>query len=399
MYWNVTSLTKMGSIINQSLKGSKPEVLDQIKFNDLDLISIYPDYRKYFSNILLKRKLSSAVLSSFFKDLSRGLESGLSAPEAISSLNEQTTNLLLKATISKLSLFIIDGHSFMDAFENTKVFPNIVHSSLDAAQSSGNLSEVTLILSEYFKFMNENRVRVIKSLIYPVCVFIALTVASIVISIKLVPQLSSILPVQADENIPARFIIAYAAVMRSYWWMALLGLVAVVLAIIKIWEYKKDRLMKYVFQLPLLGNLIKEMEFALLFLNLYVYQKSGVNIIASMTNIYSNRPNFVTNRLMDIKNQVNHGYSLGDAFKSDEFFSSLITMSIKKGETTGNLYQYFYEIYQYYDQRSRDSIESLITFINPALLTFAVVYLGLIIGCFILPLYSSMSGTGIGLNK
>ena len=157
--------------------------------------------------------------------------------------------------------------------------------------------------------------------------------------------------------------------------------------------------MKYVLQLPLLGPLIKEMEFTFLFLNLYVYQKSGVNIITSMTNIYSNHPNEVTRRLIDIKDKVNQGYSLGDALKSDEFFPPLIAMNIKKGETTGNLYQYFYEIYQYYDQRSRDSIESLITFINPALLTIAVSYLGLIISCFILPLYSSMSGTGIGLNK
>ena len=95
---------------------------------------------------------------------------------------------------------------------------------------------------------------------------------------------------------------------------------------------------------------------------------------------------------MDIKNKVDQGYSLGEALKTDDFFPSLIWMNIKKGETTGNLYQYFYEIYQYYDQRSHDSIESFITFINPALLSIAVAYLGLIISCFILPLYSSMSG-------
>ncbi len=389
----------MGSIVNQTLKGARQEVCAQVRFNDLDLISIHPDYKKYFANVLLKGKLSGAVLSSFFKDFSRGLKSGLSAQETIASLNEQTTNPLLKETLRKLSIAIIDGHSFKDAFAHTKVFPLIVLSSLDAAERSGNLIEVSLLLSEYFRFMNENRIRIIKSLIYPACVFIALTVASIVISIKLVPQLNSIIPPQAEKNLSTGFIIGYADFMQSYWWIALIILIAAVLVLIKMWEYKKDRLMKYVLKLPLFGSLIKEMEFTILFLNLYVYQKSGVNIIASMTNIYSNRPNYVTHRLIDIKNKVNQGYSLGDALKSDEFFPSLITMNIKKGETTGNLYQYFYEIYQYYDQRSRDSIESLITFINPALLTIAVSYLGLIISCFILPLYSSMSGSGIGFNK
>jgi len=389
----------MGSIVNQTLKGARQEVLDQARFNDLDLISIHPDYKKYFENVFKNGKLSGAVLSSFFKDFSRGLKSGLSAQEAIASLNEQTTNPLLKETLGKLSISIIDGHSLKDAFAHTKVFPLIVLSVLDAAERSGHLTEVAFILSEYFKLMNENKIRIIKSLIYPACVLIALTAASIVISIKLVPQLNSILPAQAEEKLSTRFIIGYAAFMQSYWWMALMGLMAAVSALIKMWEHKKARLMKYVFKLPLLGSLIKEMEFTFLFLNLYVYQKSGVNIIASMTNIYSIHPNDVTHRLIDIKNKVNQGCSLGDALKSDEFFPSFIYMNIKKGETTGNLYQYFYDIYQYYDQRSRDSIESLITVINPALLTIAVAYLGLIISCFILPLYSSMSGTGIGLNR
>jgi type II secretory pathway component PulF len=399
MYWNVTSLTRMGSIVNQTLKGERQEVLTQVKLHDLDIISIHPDYKQYFENVFKKGKLSGCVLSSFFKDFSRGLKAGLSAQEAITFLNEQTTDPLLKETLRKLNVSIIDGHSLKDAFENTKVFPLIALNVLDAAERSGNFMEVTLILSEYFKFMNDNKIRIIKSLIYPACVFIALTAASIVISIKLVPQLGAIIPAQAGENLSTRFIIGYAAFMRSYWWVVFIVLITAVLALIKIWEYKKIELMKYALKLPLLGNLIKEMELTFLFLNLYVYQKSGVNIIASMTNVYSNHPNYVTHRLVDIKNKVNQGRTLGDAIKSDEFFPSLVAMNIKKGETTGDLYQYFYEIYRYYDQRSRDSIETLITYINPALLTIAVSYLGLIISCFILPLYSSMSGTGTGFNK
>jgi len=380
----------MGSIVTQRMKGQRQELLDRLKFNDLDLISIHPDYKGYFLDLFKKDKLSSSVISSFFKDLSRGLKSGLSVLEAISYLNEQITDPILRETIRKLSVCIIDGHSLKDAFENTKAFPPIVLSVLDAAQRSGNLTEVTLILSEYFKFMNDNKSRIIRSLIYPACVFIALTAASIVISIKLVPQLSTILPNQAEENLSSKCIIGYAAFMQSYWWIVLISGPILVLGLIKIWENKKDQLMGHLFKLPLLGNLIKEMELTVIFLNLYVFQKSGVNIIASLTSIYSNQPNFVTRRLMGISNKVDRGYSLGEALQTDDFFPSLIWMNIKKGETTGNLYLYFYEIYQYFDQKSRDSIELFITFINPVLLSVAVAYLGLIISCFILPLYSTM---------
>jgi type II secretory pathway component PulF len=383
----------MGSIVNQTLKGQRQEVLDQLNREGLDLISLCPDYKKFCENIF-KEKLSGAVLSSFFKDFSRGLKCGLSAQEAIYFLNEQTKDVVLKEVLRKLSVFIMDGHSFKDAFEKTKAFPSIVLSVLDAAEKSGHLIEMSAILSEYFRFMNDNKVRIIKSLIYPVCVFVALTVASVVISIKLVPQLNSILPSHARGNFSAGFILGYASLMRSYWWVALIIPVAGVLFLMKIWQHQKDRIMKYVFSLPLLGSLIKEMECTVIFLNLYVYEKSGVNIIAALNHIHTNNPNYVTDRLVEISQKVSQGRSLGDAFKSDDFFPSLISMNIKKGEMTGNLCQYFYETYQYYDQKSRDSIEALVTLINPALLTLAVSYLGMIISCFILPLYSSMSGIG-----
>ena len=335
--------------------------------------------------------MSPVLISSFFKDLSRGLKSGVSLLETITFLEEQTTKGLLKNTLRKLSVAIIDGHSLKEAFDNTKVFPPLVIGVVDAAEKSGSLCEVSSILSDYFKFINDNKIRVIKALIYPACVFIALTVASIVISITLVPQLSSILPVSSRESLSAKFIIGYALLMQSSWWMVLILFVALIIIGVKIWEYKKAQWSKYIFQLPLGGALLKEMNLAVIFLNLYVYQKSGVHIIAALTHIYSNQPNYVTQRLLDIKILVNQGYSLGEAFKKDDFFPSLISMSIRKGESTGHLYQYFYEIYQYFDQRSRDSIETLISFINPVLLSIAVAYLGLIISCFILPLYSTMS--------
>jgi type IV pilus assembly protein PilC len=391
MYWNMTSLTKMGSIVHHAIKGKKQDAIDYLRFNELDPISIYPDYKEYFLDILKKGRLSQDILASFFKDFSRGLKSGLSAQEVIVSLNDQVTDSLLREVLRKLNISIIDGHSFKNAFADTKVFPPIVLSVVDTAEKSGNLAEMTYILSEYFKFMNDNKIRIMKTLVYPACVFVALTVASIVISIKLVPQLGAILPAQAQDNMPTQFILAYAGFMKSYWWSIGIFLVLAICGFLKIKESKKAQIMGHLIHWPMIGDLIKEMEFTVIFLNLYVYQKSGVNILSSITNIYSNQPNYLTYRFIGIKNKVNQGYSLGEALKADDLFPSMIWMNVKKGETTGNLHQYFYEIYKYYDQKSKDSIELFVSCISPVLLSIAVAYLGLIISCFILPLYSTMS--------
>jgi len=393
MYWNVTVLTKMGSIRHQTLKGRRQEVLEQIRASGLDLISLQADWGNYIQNVFKRTTLSAADLSVFFKDFSRCLKSGLSAQEAIFSLNEHTSNPSLKEILKKVNLSIIHGSSIKSAFENTRAYPLIVLGAVDAAEKSGSLAEVCGILSEYFKFMGHHKIKLLKSLVYPACVFMALTVASIVISLRLAPQLSSILPAGMNDQWSAQCIIGYAHFMQAHGWIALAILPVSMILLIKAWEHKKDRMMQCVLGLPLVGDLIKQMEFAALFLNLYVYQKSGMNIMAAISHIYANQPNVVTLRLEGIKHKVSQGYSLGDALKADAFFPSFISMNVKKGESTGHLYQYFYEIHQYYNQKSQDSMETLIALINPALLTIAVSYLGMIIYCFILPLYSSMSGT------
>ena len=394
MYWDVTALTRMGSIVKRSIKASRAEAVAQIKDADLDLISIYPDYKKYVLGIFSQDRFSNESLSVFFKDLSRGLKSGLSIQEVIALLNEQTTDPLLKKTLEKLTLSIIDGRSFRESFENTKVFPSIVLNALDAAERSGHMTEVTLILSEYFSFMNDSKTRLVKSLIYPACVFIALTVASVVISVKLVPQLSTILPLQDQDTLQAKFITGYASLIRSCGWGIVIALIAAIGFTLKWWEQKKDWLMVYLLKVPLLSDVIKENWFVLIFLNLYVYQKSGINIVAALTNIYSNGQDPLTRRLIVVRERVIHGQTLGDAFKADDFFPPYIYMNIRKGETTGNLYQYCHEIFRYYEQRTRSSIDTLIGLVNPVLLGMAVAYLGLIISCFILPLYSSMGAAG-----
>ena len=314
-------------------------------------------------------------------------------------MNETTSNTILKEALRKINNFINDGRSLEESFENTKIFQKIVTATLSAAEKSGNIPELLDLLAQYYKFKFENHKKITKSLVYPGVVFCMLTGLSIFISITLVPQLRSFLPLSASHSLSAVILIGYADFIKEYWWAVILFLAWIIFFIKYLWDNNREKLMETVFSIPLLGNLIKNIELSHVFMNLYVYQKSGVNIIETITNIHQANKTYITDKLILIRERIFKGASLSDAFKQDKFFTPFICQNLTKGQVSGYLPQYFERIYKYYDIKTKESIGAMISMIEPLLLMMAASFLLMIICTFILPVYTNMSSIGSGVFK
>ena len=157
--------------------------------------------------------------------------------------------------------------------------------------------------------------------------------------------------------------------------------------------------MEAVFSVPLLGNLMKNIELSHIFLNLYVYQRSGVNIIETITNIRQSNKTYITDKLVLIRDRIFKGASLGDAFKQDKFFPPFVCQNLTKGQVSGYLPQYFERIHKYYDTKTKESIGAMIAMVEPLLLMMAAAFLLMIVCTFILPVYTNMNQMGAGVFK
>ena len=283
MYWKINVLTKTGKELTLTIDGRKDYILANLELDNLTVITMAPDFLTSLKRILNKGTLPSSKLSSFFVDFSRMLQSGLSVSETTRALSETTFDSQIKTGLDRIRISINDGHSLKVSFENARIFPKIVCISLDAAEKSGQIPEISRKLGEYFEYLNENKNKIIGSLIYPVLVFIALTVASVVISINLVPQLGFLVTEKQMNSFSMRLLVAYAGFMKGYWWVLIINSVIVVVGLWYAWNLNRDKLMKYVFRVPILGNVLKEIEFSHIFLNLYIYLKSGISITEALT--------------------------------------------------------------------------------------------------------------------
>jgi len=399
MYWKIEALTAKRTEITQNIEGNLEDVKNFALVYDLEVLNVAPDYEAILKGFLQQRKLSASVLSVFFKDFADMQRCGLSINESINTLNETTSNLVLKEALRKISHFINDGRSLEESFENTKIFPKIVSVSLSAAEKTGNIPELLDLLAQYYKFMHENRSKMARALIYPGVIFCLLTGLSIFISLKLVPLLRSILPSGSKSSLSAMILMGYAAFIKQYWWFVFILLGVMVYFFIYLRDNHKERLMSVIFKIPLWGQLMKNIELSHIFLNLYVYQRSGVNIIQTITNIHQASNTYITEKLLLIREKIFKGSSLGEAFKQDPFFPPFIAQNLSKGQVSGLLPQYLERVWKYYDIKSKESIAAVIAMIEPSLLVIAACFLLLILCTFILPIYSNISQIGEGVFK
>ena len=393
MYWKIHALTKIGKELTLILGGRKDCILANLEADNLIVISMTPDFITTLRKILNREILSNSKLSLFFIDFSRMLQSGLSVSEAAKTLFEITADPQIKTALEKIRASINDGHSLKVSFENARIFPKIVCISLDAAEKSGQIFEISRKLGEYFEYLNENKNKIISSLVYPVLVFIALTVASVIISIKLVPQLNFLMSEKEMNSFSMKLLLGYAHLMKDYWWLLMINLAIIFGGLWYAWNLNKDQLMKYVFEIPILGNLLKEIELSNVFFNLFIYIKSGINATGALTDIHSTQRTFVTYKLIEIRNRVIRGATVGEGFERDGFFPSFIQQSLRKGEETGKRTEYLYEIYKYYDLKSKESLNTVIKLINPVLMSLAFLFMGFIASFYVL-IYKNMGAIG-----
>jgi len=355
-----------------------------------------PDVKASIQKLIHQGPLSYALLSSFFIDFARMLQSGLSAYETIKTLSETNPDPRVKMALDRICTGLNDGYSLRSSFDSARIFPKIAGISLDAAERSGHVPEICGKLGEYFEYLNENNHQIISALIYPVCVFIALTVAAVVISVNLIPQLGFLMTPEQMNGMSMKLLLAYAHLMKNYWFWAIISLGLFFAGLWYTWHLYKERAMKYILKVPVVGIVLKEVAFTHLFLNLFVYIKSGIGITEALTNIHGAQETFLTYKLIEIRCRVNDGLTLGEAFERDAFFPSYIVQSLKKGEETGRRSEYLFEIYKYYDSKSKASIKAAIKLINPFLMSVAFAFAGLIASFYVL-IYRNMGTMGAGI--
>ena len=323
----------------------------------------------------------------FTRQLQTVIRAGIPMLTGLRALEEQTSNVKLRAAIREMAQEIDKGASLSDALmKQKKLFPDLYTSMVKAGEVGGSLEEVLDRLATLLEFQLKTKETLKSAIRYPIFVVTTLAIAFLVLINFVVPRFAVLFRgAKTELPLPTRMLLIINDIFQHY---GIYLVVFIVLAFGAFFLYKRtgagilaiDRLK---LSAPLIGPIILKIcmsRFANMFENLI---KVGIPVVRALEVVSRTVGNeYIAQKILEISGKIEKGLGISRPLKEAEIFPPLVIHLISTGEQTGSLEDMLKEVSTHYDREITYSINRLSTWIEPLLtagLSLMVLFLALAI--------------------
>ena len=361
----------------------------------LDLITFRRE--KKSSSAFARKKVSLKDLVMFCFQLEQLTSAGVPLLEGLNDLRDSSPNPHFQKVIGALVSEVEGGKMLSQALaEHPEVFSNVFVSLVGAGEQTGKLPEVFENLSSTLKWQDELISQTKRLLAYPLFVMAVVFAAVAFLMTYLVPQIAGfLLNMGLELPLQTRILIAISKIFVNYWWLILSAPILLVIGIMIMVKQSPEARYRFDYiklHIPVIGDILQKIilaRFARYFALMYQTGIPILDAIKTCEDIVDNR--VVADALNRAHSQINAGDSMSESFKNAGLFPPLVVRMIKVGENTGGLDKSLQKISYFYDRDVNESIQKMLSLLEPAL----TVVLGLILGAIMIsvlgPVYDSFS--------
>ena len=393
-HWKYLALTRVGGEVRGNEMGDKKEIIQKIEEKDLTIISLRRDIRCEIKQFFLKKKLSYNILASFFDDFSEMVDSGLDTIQIIDILLSTIKGSKIKIVLLELKNSLTLGSSLSESMKKTKSFSNLDCCIIDIGERSGSLLKVMQYLSEYYYYSNKLRSELIRSMIYPIIIFVLLNGLLIGCVKFLVPKIEHNFSTDLSNSFPTNIIITFVDIVAGHWYNSVIFIGICILFkifISTIEETKKEQWIKNIVKIvPLLGRYVKEKAIAIFFINLTVIVKSGISLSQGLDLMKDSMSIFIKKDILKCIELIKFGYTFANALEQVNLVSLDIIHMIKKGEEQGKLHLYLDKLSQKQKNSLNKKTKTFFSIITPMMMVICFIVVAILIVGIIFPIYDKM---------
>ncbi|MBW2467080.1 MAG: type II secretion system inner membrane protein GspF [Deltaproteobacteria bacterium] len=337
-------------------------------------------------------RISDDDIHALTRQLATLLNAGIPLVAALDALMEQTTGAALKKIIAQIKESVNEGNSLTASLSrHQKLFSNIYINMVRAGEASGSLDVVLERLADFGEHQQALKGRFKAALVYPI--FMALIGAGVLFFLLsfVVPNLTRIFTEMKQVlPLPTTILIWFSDFMRSYWWV-ILAIIVAVIAIIK--EAVKKPKGRYIWdtlklRLPVIGQINRKIALSRFGRTLGSLLQSGVPLITSLQIVR----NIVNNVLIgdvidDAMDDIQAGKSLSLALSRSVWFPPVFRQMVSVGEQSGDLEGMLHKIADAYEREVETRITGMTALIEPVMILLMAVVVGFIVISILLPIF------------
>lgn len=338
-------------------------------------------------------------LIGFIIQLSNMVGAGISLPNALHILFDQTENPKLKETVHGLIAAIETGSTFSEALErHPKIFSHLFINMVRAGETSGNLEEVLMRLAKFAEADAQLKQRVTTAMVYPAVLFVVGGGVILFIIVFLLPMFIKIYSeMSINLPLPTRILIATSNFMSAYGLFVFVGAAAGIAAFI--WGLRTPRgkylADKVILKVPVLGGMIQKTIIARLARTLGTLIGSGVPMLVALETTRGTVGNEVMAEvLIQVENGVQKGEQISGPLKSSGLFPPMVVQMVAVGEESGALETMFHKIADYYDMVSDQALKRVLSLMEPVFLVVIGGAVGMIFAAIIMPIFEMAKTLG-----
>jgi type IV pilus assembly protein PilC len=333
----------------------------------------------------------------FTKKISTMMRAGLPIVEAMVLVASQTSNTNMKRVTTEIVAKLNSGASLSHAFgEHKRHFDTVYLNMVEAGEISGKLDVFLDRLVEMLEKQQAIKAGIKSAMFYPV----TLVVITVGISYFM---LTNVVPTFQDmyEGLGAELPGPTQAIVNASNWIQDGGnLLRVVLVVSVIWLTNKIlhrfvrsyRKLKSIIalRLPVVGDIIVKATVArksLLMANLLA---AGVSVIDTLevARTVSSNVQFL-DATARIKAKITTGAPLSTLFGNEKVFPIALSQLMAVGERTGNMDEMLSSIAKYYEEEFTAVVDGLSTIIEPLMIVFVGLMIGVMVVALYLPIFSA----------
>lgn len=333
-------------------------------------------------------KFNTKELAFCCRQLSAMLTSGLTLVKSIDILCKEQEAEKPRAIWQDIYENVQKGESFSSALEmHEGSFPEFLISMVAAGETSGSLDVIMMRMSDHYAKENKLKNTIKGAMTYPIILLVLCVVIVIFLFTFIMPTFIDMYDDPSTMPFLTKCLAAISDFIRTKWYILIIAVLAIFFGIKYALKTPNLRLKfdRMLVKGPGIGPLITKIytgRFARTLSSLY---SSGIPMVECLERASAILGNsYIDEKFVDVVDEVKQGESLSAAITRTEIFEPMFCSVIYVGEEAGALDSILEKTSEYYEDESDSAVQRLVSMVEPILLIFMGVIIGLVV-CGIYP--------------
>lgn len=364
--------------------------------NDLVPISIVEEKKSFlFIKDFLRswEGVSQKELVIFFQQFSTLIGAHVPVVSSLRTIEEQTTNRFFRIILKEIADDVEDGLQFSVAIEkHSDVFDALVVSMIRSGEASGELQRAINTIAQNIEKNYQLAAKIKGALYYPIFVLGVAAIIGFLVVTFILPKITIMIK---DLKIPVPWytaaLIWLGDFMNAWWWAVLLALGAATSGMIYYMKTPAGRSewQRIILRIPVIGGLARSIYITRFAENLAALLDGGIPVVRALIITSQVVGNEVFEKIiLKSADEVKSGGTISTVFLATDQFPPIVSQIIRIGEETGSLANVLMSIAKFYNQEVETTTRSLTTLIEPILIVFLGIGVGILVVGVLLPIYN-----------